>query len=302
MRTTVNNLITPDEVPRWIPGKLTMDSSALGWSNLALKGYSYDRLDVKIPSMRDYMIVSYKKVDAVMSRSAGGAWQSERVSPGAFSILTRGEESQWRWDRPIDVTHIYLPQSELSRVAEDVFERDIRDVCMEDCVRAEDPILTCMMTAFENELTSRGLGGDIYRAALREQLCIHMLRHYAKTTCREVPMDGRMAGWQRRRVVEFIEENLHRNVKLDEIAAEVHLSVSGLTRKFQAEFECAPHAYVLNKRLERSKQILTEKAEMPLRLVAENCGFSDASHMVRHFKRAFLMTPSEYRGSKDAPD
>lgn len=298
----MTTLITPEEVQRWIPGRLTMDSSSLGWSNLTLKGYSYDSLDVAIPSMRDYMLVRYKRDDAVMSRSAGGPWQSERVSPGAFSILTRGEQSQWKWDRPIDVTHLYVPQTELSRVAEDVFERDIKDVSMEDCVRAEDPILTCLMTAFENELNSGGIGGNLYLAALREQLCIHLLRHYAKASYREVLLDGRMASWQRRRVVEFIEENLDRNIKLDEIAFEMHLSVSGLIRKFQADFDCSPHAYVLNQRLERAKRMLTERTDMPLRLVAESCGFSDASHMVRHFKRAFLMTPSEYRGLKDCSD
>lgn len=294
----MNTLITPDDVVKWIPGELTMDSSTLGWSDVALKGYRYDSLDVVIPPMRDYMIVRYKGGDAVMSRRSGGAWRSDRVCSGAFSLLTRGEKSQWKWDRPIDVSHVYLPHRELCRVAQDVFERDVRELEMEDRVRAEDPILACLMTAFETELTSSGLGGGLYLAALREQLCIHLLRHYVNVSCREVSADGRLADWQRRRVVQFIAENLERNIRLDEIAAEAHLSVSGLIRKFHTEFECAPHAYVLQKRLARARQLLAEQADMPLRVVAENCGFSDASHMVRHFKKSFGMTPAEYRGSK----
>lgn len=291
----MNSLITPDDVPLWIPGQITKDSSSMGWSDLVLKGYRYESLEVEIPSMRDYMIVCYKQDDAVMSRRAEGAWKSEHVARGTFSILTRGEQSQWKWDRPIDVTHLYVTKKDLSCVAEDVFEQDIMEICMEDCIRADDPILTGLMAAFENELASGGIGGDIYLAALRNQLCIHLLRRYAKASCRELPFDGRMTSWQRRRVVEFIEENLDRSIKLDEIASELHLSVSGLIRKFQAEFNESPHAYVLKKRLERSKRILRERMEMPLRLVAENCGFSDASHMIRQFKRSFSMTPSEYR-------
>lgn len=292
----MNSLITPDDVPRWIPGQITKDSSPLGWTDLVLKGYRYDSLDVMIPSMRDYMLVCYKQDDAIMSRRAGGAWRSEHVSRGTFSILTQGEQSQWKWDRPIDVIHLYLTKKDLSSVAEDVFERNIKEICMEDCIRTEDPILAGLMAAFENELASSGIGGEIYLAALRNQLCIHLLRRYAKASCREVTFDGRLTSWQRRRVVDFIEDNLDRSIKLEEIASELHLSVSGLIRKFQAEFNESPHAYVLSKRLDRSKRLLKERTEMPLRLVAESCGFSDASHMIRQFKRSFSMTPSEYRG------
>lgn len=42
-------------VQRWIPGQLTLDSAALGWEGLTLKGYHYDSIDVAIPPMRDYI-------------------------------------------------------------------------------------------------------------------------------------------------------------------------------------------------------------------------------------------------------
>jgi AraC family transcriptional regulator len=291
----MNRLISPEEVPLWIPGQLTFDSSSLGWDGVTLKGYRYDSLDVAIPSMRDYMLVRYKGDEAMMSRRAGGPWRSERVERGVFSLLTRGEQSQWKWDRPIDVAHIYLPQTEISRVAEDVFERDIDDVGMEDCIRAEDKILPCLMTAFESELEGGGPGGGLYVAALKEQLCIHLLRHYAKVVFREVPMKGHLAAWQRRRLIQYIEENLERNLKLEELAAEVGMSVSGLIRKFHADFDCAPHAYVLQRRVERAKRLLGGRSDLPLKVVAADCGFTDQSHMIRHFKRVFQQTPMEYR-------
>jgi AraC family transcriptional regulator len=293
----VGQLIAPDEIPRWIPGELTLDSAVAGWEQVTVKGYRYGALDVAIPSMRDYMLVSYKGDEAIMSRRAGGPWQSERVGRGVCSLLTRGESSQWRWDRPIDVGHIYLSQTELCRVAEDVFERRVSEVGMEDWVRAEDPILPGLMSSFEDELTSGGLGGNLYRAALVNQLCIHLLRRYAKAGVREVPLAGRMAEWQRRRLVQYVEENLERNFKLDELAGEASVSVSGLIRKFRVEFGCSPHAYVLRQRLERARRLLARPVAEPLKCIANDCGFSDQSHLVRHFKRAFQQTPAEYRSS-----
>ncbi|VVD62360.1 HTH-type transcriptional regulator ChbR [Pandoraea eparura] len=293
----MGQLIAPDEVPLWIPGELTLNSATAGWEHVALKGYRYGSLDVAIPSMRDYMIVSYKGSDAMMSRRAGGPWRSEQVGRGVCSLLTRGESSQWKWDRPIDVTHIYVAQTELCRVAEDVFEHSISDVGMEDCVRVEDSILPSLASAFEEELTSGGLGGNLYRSALVNQLCIHLLRRYAKARVREVPLAVRMADWQRRRLVQFIEDNLDRNFKLEEMAGEVGVSVSGLIRKFRAEFGCSPHAYVLRQRLERARQLLSRPVATPLKCIATDCGFSDQSHLVRHFKRAFEQTPADYRST-----
>lgn len=293
----MSQLVAPEEIPRWIPGQLTLDSMPAGWDQVTLKGYQYTSLDVEIPSMRDYMLVCYKGGDAVMSRRAGGAWTSERVGRGVCSLLTRGESSQWKWDRPIDVTHIYLAHTELCRVAEEVFERAISDVGMEDCVRAEDGVLPGLVSAFEFELESGGLGGGLYRSALLNQLCVHLLRRYAKAGVREVPLAGRMADGQRRRLVQYVEDNLERNLKLDEMAREAGVSVSGLIRKFHAEFGCAPHAYVLRQRLERARRLLSRPAAVPLKCIAMDCGFSDQSHLVRHFKRAFQQTPMEYRST-----
>ncbi len=301
----MHSLISPDEVPRWIPGQLTLDSTPLGWEGVALKGYRYGSLDVSIPAMRDYMLVRYKGDEATMSRRAGGPWRSERVSRGVFSLLTRGEPSQWKWYGPIDVTHIYLPQAEISRVAEDVFERDIDTVGMEDRIRAEDAILPYLTSAFEAELACDGLGGQLYLAALKEQLCIHLLRHYAKVSLREVPLGGRLAPWQRRRLVHYIEDKLEDRISLESLAAEAGMSVSGITRKFHAEFGCAPHAYVLRQRVQRAKRLLEAPTELPLKVVAANCGFADLSHLIRHFKRAFQQTPMAYRsaitGRHEAP-
>ena len=56
----MSELITPDELPRWVPGELTMDSAPLGWDGVRIRGYRYTALDVPIPGLHDYMIVAYQ--------------------------------------------------------------------------------------------------------------------------------------------------------------------------------------------------------------------------------------------------
>src|SRR6516225_7135247 len=124
----MNALIPPEEIAHWIPGELTLDSAPLAWDGVKLKGYRYDSLDVEIPTMRDYMIVAYKNRDAQMSRrQEGGQWQSSRVGPGVVSVLTRAARSQWRWNKPIEVSHMYLSHAAVGNIAIEAFERDIKD-------------------------------------------------------------------------------------------------------------------------------------------------------------------------------
>ena len=52
--------ITPDELPRWVPGELTVDSTPLGWNGVRLRGYRYPPLDVQIPALNEYGIVLYQ--------------------------------------------------------------------------------------------------------------------------------------------------------------------------------------------------------------------------------------------------
>lgn len=296
---TMNDLVTPEQIPKWIPGSLTRDSSPLAWEGITLKGYRYADQEVDIPRMRDFMIVAYRSGSAEMSRSSGGPWHCEKVRPGVVSILTRAEPSQWRWSKPIDVSHLYLSQPAIAQVAGEVFERDIDDVEMCDLVKAEDPILTAIMTTLEHELHSGGLGGALYVEALKNQLCIHLLRRYAKTTFREYRSSGRLSSVQCRRLIQYVEEHIDEKMSLAELAGLTQLSVSSFIRKFEAEFHCPPHAYVMRRRIDHAKRLLAHR-DLPLKVVAASSGFSDQSHMARLFRKTLNMTPLGYRHSISA--
>jgi len=292
-----HELITPDQVPKWIPGQLTLDSAASDWDGVALKGYHYDSMDVAIPAMRDYMLVRYKGNSAQMSRRDGGPWRTATVGQGVVSILTRAEQSEWKWNQPIDVSHIYLSQDAIARVAREVLERDIEDVEMEDRLRVDDAILPGLLTAFERELNGGCLGGRLYVGALKTQLCIHLLRCHANVVFRENLCGGRLSLVQRRLLKEYVEDSIETNISLEDLASVAHISTSSLIRAFHSEFGCPPHAYVLRQRLERAKRLLATSRDMPLKVVAASSGFSDQSHMTRWFKRIFHLTPVQYRRS-----
>lgn len=288
-------LVPPDLIPNWIPGEKIMDSSHLDWSGLTLKGYHYPDQETNIPLMRDYMIVIYEGARAIMQRSSGGPWHSDAVEKGVISLLTRAEQSVWRWDRPIRVKHIYVGHEIIEQTANQVFEKDIDRVRIDDRVRAEDSIIPLYLKILEGELQGEGFGERLYIDSIRTQLAIHLLRHYANVEFRP-PKPGSLNPRLRRMMIEFIDQNLTENITLDDLAGLAGLSSYHFSRKFKADLGMAPHSYVLSRRIERAKRLL-KSSRVPLKLVAVECGFTDQSHLSRVFRKFLGVTPNNFRNS-----
>jgi len=287
-------LITPEELPIWVPGELTVDSGSQGWKDVRVRGYRYDSLDVPIPPMLDYMLVVYREGLTPMNRKCSGPWRNEAVGPGSVSLLTHSVDSHWYWTVPIEVDHLYIAPSRLAEIASDTCDRDIKNVELRDILRTDDATIVNAMITLKAEIRGGGLGGQLFVEAVTNQVCIHLLRNYAGEL-REVPQAKRgLSPLQVRRVREFIEENLDRNVSLADIAKVASISVFHLIRQFNETFGCPPYVYLTNRRLERARKLI-EAGDTALKEVAASCGFSDQSHMTRLFRRTFKLTPGEYR-------
>jgi AraC family transcriptional regulator len=292
----VSHVITPEELPQWMKGDLVQDSTALGWTDLKVKRYHTPAQEVLLPMVCDYAVVAYMGGrEAVKWRRYDGSWETERVGPGTVSVLTRAEVSHWRWDSPLDAFHIYLPPDALASIAADAFERDIANIELKNVLSAEDVVLTEAAARLAGEVKAGGLGGRLYVEALRCQMSVHILRTYAEAiSFREHGCSGGLSQIERRMVVEYIEENINRNISLAELAGLLRLSVFHFSRKFRRQFGCPPYAYVLKQKLEHAKRLL-RRGNVPLKVVAANSGFADQSHMTRLFRRVLNVTPAEYR-------
>jgi transcriptional regulator GlxA family with amidase domain len=67
-----------------------------------------------------------------------------------------------------------------------------------------------------------------------------------------------------------------------------------LQRLFRSELDTSPAAYEKQQRLERARTMLRQ-TELPVIVVALECGFSSTSHFSRSFRAAFGVTPAAWR-------
>jgi len=95
------------------------------------------------------------------------------------------------------------------------------------------------------------------------------------------------------RARDYLHANLERDISLEEVALACGVDRFRLTRAFKAAFGLAPHAYLIQLRLARARRLLAQ-GQTPAE-VAVALGFADQSHLGRWFRRAYRLTPADYR-------
>lgn len=91
-----------------------------------------------------------------------------------------------------------------------------------------------------------------------------------------------------------IHDALHEKLSLDTLAAEVGLHKLYLLSVFREQVGVPPHTYQMQLRVARARSMLA--ARTPIADVVVALGFSDQSHLTRHFRRAFGVPPGRYVG------
>jgi len=97
------------------------------------------------------------------------------------------------------------------------------------------------------------------------------------------------------RVCDFIESHISEKISLDALSTMAGLSPHHFARAFQQSLGIPPHRYLLRRRLEHVELMLRD-TQLPLSHIALAVGFSDQSHLNRHFRRLTGMSPSLARG------
>ncbi|WCM18084.1 AraC family transcriptional regulator [Paraburkholderia bryophila] len=101
------------------------------------------------------------------------------------------------------------------------------------------------------------------------------------------------------RAREHLLASLEHTVTLDELAAAAGRDRWSLSRDFRALFGTSPHRYLTMRRLDRVRQLVVHGTSLADAAAAS--GFSDQSHMTRHFKRAWGVAPAQWLKMLGAP-
>ena len=130
--------------------------------------------------------------------------------------------------------------------------------------------------------------------SLAVSLAVHWVRQYAATSLVIREYKGGLSPNALRLVIDYINDNLDRNISLLELAGLTNLSLHHFARMFKQSTQLTPHQYMIRQRIERAKKLLIE-TDTPITEIALHVGCADASHFSHLFRQFVGLSPAAYR-------
>ncbi|HEY1942423.1 MAG TPA: AraC family transcriptional regulator [Roseiarcus sp.] len=143
-------------------------------------------------------------------------------------------------------------------------------------------------------IEERGSGSDLYAEALSAVLCHELVRLNGGRRVDEQQFSGGLAGWQKKRVEDYVAAHISERVSLSDMAELAHLSPYHFARAFKRSFGVPPHRYHMMLRVEHAKTLLA-KPEASVTEIGMRLGFAQTSAFTSGFHKLTGVTPTQYR-------
>ena len=100
-----------------------------------------------------------------------------------------------------------------------------------------------------------------------------------------------------RRVEEYVDSHLSEHLELEQLALTAGMSLYHFARAFKTSAGVPPHQFVMQRRIRLACDLLTS-TDRPIADIAIAAGFSDQSHLTRHFRHSLAVSPRAFRLSR----
>jgi AraC family transcriptional regulator len=234
------------------------------------------------------LMFNMSPVQALRQTREGRSFVSDMLH-GEMTLMPCGVPSQWSWNSSCDRLDVV--------VSPGVFGDESR-LEVVDRFRFRDSEMETICRRLYRELSLSGTEERLYVESLVMDLAVSLLRRHstASHASTVLPSNG-LTRIQARRVLDFIESNLSRELTLGELARIVDLSLHHFARMFKNSIGVAPHRYVLTRRVEHAKGML-RATSASLVEIGLSAGFCSQSHFSSTFRRMVGATPAEFQGFK----
>ena len=210
---------------------------------------------------------------------------------GKVSISHAHTSQRWEWDCDITVTLLFVKQTLVEEIASEVGIPRQR-LCFNTPLVAEDSLIRHVVAELVIEgAESSNLSRMLIGVAGRH-IAAHLIARYVGSA-REAK-HVTLPEWKLRRVLDYIEANIVRDIGLEEVSEIVDMTPHYFCRAFRKAVGVPPYRYLLGRRIERSKELLTE-TEKSIVEIALDVGFLSHAHFGSTFLKVAGCTPTGYR-------
>jgi AraC family transcriptional regulator len=216
-----------------------------------------------------------------------------QTGPGAFLLAPHHYHLDGRWNSTSEVALLHLSHAVSVDAASTVIRGDPAHIELQPLFNFHDSLLRYLCLEIVSETQHSRMFGSLYIESIVHTISLHLLRTYSnRSVIRAVP-GSLLSPNQQQTLVDYIEAHLHEKISLTDLAHLLKVSVPHFEKMFRVTFHCAPYRYVLERRLEKARLLLST-TQLSVVDVALDCGFANQSHFTRHFTRWVGITPARF--------
>jgi len=159
-----------------------------------------------------------------------------------------------------------------------------------------DPQLASIVRKLAGEMQGGFVNGRMYAEGLSLALLGLLATHHAAKPS-QVPKTPPFSELNKRRILEFVDENMGTDLGVVQLAALVHMSPDHFARVFKSSFGVSPHRFLMQRRVDRASTVLRQMPDRPISDVAVGFGFVSQAHFTDVFRKITGVTPGRWRRS-----
>jgi AraC family transcriptional regulator len=261
-------------------------SEGYGWSSIYASIQRENPFEGRFEAIADDLIVLHRSGPVQTTFESGGHVTSRCIPRGSAFFLPAGHACKVGLHGALDTLHIYLRATLVGRervneVTPMLVERDV--------------VLQHLAHAIEQALCENVSNSDLFIDPIARALA-NRVSAISRSSERWQAQTAGLPEYQLRRLQDFIEANLDREITLAAMASTCGFGTKSFVRAFGATTGKSPYQYVIAARVERAKRLIEQDQE-GLAEIALRCGFSHQEHLTRAFRRLTGQTPGRYRRS-----
>jgi AraC family transcriptional regulator len=157
----------------------------------------------------------------------------------------------------------------------------------------EDHLLRTTMLQFRAILNDPTLDQPGYPETLAILTAFQIGRLRSQTK-EPAERSGGLTSYQVRMVIDHVESHLSEKTTIAELSGLLDLSRFHFIRSFKKAVGMPPHQYIMQRRIERARELLGERS-LSVSEIAARSGFGGVAQMTRAFRQIVGTTPTAYR-------
>lgn len=230
------------------------------------------------------------------TRLASSFFETFNASPGTIEVIPSESDFSARWKTAKENILLSVEPNRLREFSAAEHDRDILDV-VPFLAGETDPIAHRIALLIRD-----GLLNDESNCLYLESLSVALLAHFTRRIserCGKAVCDrlrGGLAPHICKRVEEYMHENFHRTITINELSDLANMSCGHFLRAFRQTLGEPPHRFLMRLRAQQASFAIMN-TDHSLKQISKMHGFASQSHMTTVIKRFFHLTPKEIQKS-----